>query len=397
MDLYNKNITDLKKDLDLYINLESIDDIELKNKLILELKNSIVPEWMIQKSICNKISKNDNLIINNYKFNITQTNEHNSNMDINNLDDLDNPDDFYNYILEGIENSNKINEFDGEIIFDKEKIKVLKKLNDFGIIFDMRFNKNHQIKINSNEIIFPMCCVGKNRSQYLFYYLKNIQGLSDVNFEVGYPSSGDELSVMIDYLDGYKINGITNTNTNKNVLSSFFPQYKKDNFSNIVTNSLNIINPDGNPDGLNPIARSIHVFDKILKIKQDYLINELKNFETHKYKENKYDIFNCENTKVKIKILFEKYFLLPDSLIKIINYNQYNSKKINRITFICLSDKAFYNLCLCFNSLTQKYETIQLNNIRIVYFGIGDIFQKSNIKQDVISNFKQKFDYGLCF
>jgi hypothetical protein len=357
-------------ELDLFTNLENIKDIFIKDKLSLELKNSIIPEWKII-SDTKLINNNDKIFINiNYQSNF----------------ESDIETDFVNHISNGITNTNQINEFDSEIVFDIEKIKLLKKLHDFGIQFDMRFNLEYKIKIKSNEIVFPMCCVGKNRSQYLFYYLKKIQGLSEINFEVGYPSSGDELSVMIDYL-------LNDENNNKNRLSSFFPQYKKDNFSNVIYKSLNITNPHG----LTEVSRSIHVFDKILKIKHEYLVNELKNFEIHQYKENKYNIFDCNQDYLKIKMIFEKYFLLPDNLLKILNYDLDKTKKINKITFICASDKSFYNLCLCFNSLTIKFPEVKLDKIRIVYFGIKDIFQKSNIKLEDLDNFKQKIIDGFCF
>jgi hypothetical protein len=380
----------LKKftELDLFIDLENIfniEDIKLKDKLFLELKNSIVPEWKIKNPNLNPNSNSEIL----YK----------DNKSVPNINLLNN--DFENYITNGLASTNQINEFDSEIIFDTEKIKMLKKLNDFGIQFDMRFNEDYQIKINSGEIVFPICCVGKNRSQYLFYYLKKLQGMTETNFEVGYPSSGDELSVMVEYLsndnDNDNDNGKNknkNKSNNKNVLSSFFPQYKKDNFSNTVGESLNITNPDG----LFQVSRSVHVFDKILKIKQDYLTGDLKNFETHKYKENILDIFENDQNYLKIKFLFEKYFLLPNNLLKIINYNRDDSKKINKITFICGSDKSFYNICLCFNSLINKYPNIEFNSkLRIVYFGIKDIFQKSNIKQEDIDNFKHKIINGFDF
>lgn len=61
-----------------------------------------------------------------------------------------------------------------------------------------------------------------------------------------------------------------------------------------------------------------------------------------------------------------------------------------------MSDKSFLNLCKCFNSLVTKYPDTKLNNIRIVYFGIKDIFQKSIIKLDDIINFKKLIDNGFC-
>lgn len=339
------------------------------NNLYQELKYSIVPEW----NILNFYNKYNNQFDDLYqtdkltKFNLSKP-------------------DFYNfndYISEGINNTNKINGFDSEVIFESQKIDMLKKLYDYGIEFDMRFDNDYKLKIKSNEVLFPICCVGKNRSQFMFYYLKKIKDINNKNFLVGYPSSGDELSVLIE-----------SEESNKNILSSFFPQYKKDNFSNIISKSFNI----SNPDGIEQIPRSIHVFDKILKIKEEYNSGELKNFESNKYKLHKYDIFESNNLDyLKIKTLFEKYFLDPSNLLDLLNYDLDKKIKIDKITYICMSDKSFYNLCRCLYHIKSKYPELKLNSIRIVYFAINDIFQKSNIKQIDIENFKQKIDSGLIF
>ncbi len=181
-------------------------------------------------------------------------------------------------------------------------------------------------------------------------------------------------------------------------------------------------------DGLEGVARSSHVFDKILKIKENYLPNEFKNLETFRYKLNKFDIYNSDLPNIdnlKIAMLFEKYFLFPNNLIQIINSNLnvsececvyacecacecaceyvYDckcacvSKHINRITWICMSDKSFLNLTKCFNAIRIKYPGVKFHNVRIVYFGIKDIFQKSNIKQEEMDDFKEKIDSGFCF
>jgi hypothetical protein len=400
MDLANKNIDSnisYNYQLDLFINLENTNDIDVKNKLLLELKNSIIPEWKFQKSI------KDDVFINNHKFIYKQTNFDDFNPNkLDNANKLDNPNDFYNHISNGISNTNYLNEFNPEIIFDQEKIKILNKLNNYGIQFDMRFNENYKINIGSGEALFPMCCVGKNRSQYMFYYLKKMQSESKKNFIVGYPCSGDELSVIVEHISK-SINGHEENKkkSNPNVLSSFFPQYKKDNFSIVIAESLDITNLDG----FVGVSRSIHIFDKILKIKEDYLSNEFKNLETHKYKQNKFDIYNTNPShpeNLKIKMLFEKYFLFPSNLIQIINSNANSytnsdeSKSINKITYICMSDKSFYNLIKCFNCIVSKYPDINYYNVRIIYFGIKDIFQKSNIKQDEINDFKSIIDSGFC-
>jgi len=41
--------------------------------------------------------------------------------------------------------------------------------------------------------------------------------------------------------------------------------------------------------------------------------------------------------------------------------------------------------------------SIELNNLRIVYFGIKDIFQKSNINDDTLLNYKNKFISSFKF
>ena len=61
-----------------------------------------------------------------------------------------------------------------------------------------------------------------------------------------------------------------------------------------------------------------------------------------------------------------------------------------------MSDKSFYNLIECFNCIVTKYPDINYNNVRIIYFGIKDIFQKSCVKPYEILNFKNKIDSGFC-
>ena len=359
-DYENNNDNNL---LELLLNLSNIKNKNLKHNLKLKLFNSLVPEWNIKNP--DKTILNDNVII------IPKSNLYN----------------FEKNILNGIKFTNKINDFNPDIPISEDFIKILNKLNNSGISFDMKFSNDYVIEIKPNEIVFPMCCVGKNRSQYLFYYLKNLQSIYPNNFLVGYPSSGDELSVLIDSLE-----------PNKNILSSFAPIYKKDNFSKSILDSFGSIMINLNYDNLNQnqnqISRSIHVFDKILKNKDNYIETDIKNFENFKYKISKYDIFNNKsdnNDYMKIKDLFSKYFLTPDNMFQVINYNIPN--KINKITYVCLSDKSFYNLCQIF----YQMKNIELNNVRIIYFGIKDIFQKSNIKDDILLDYKNKFISSFQF
>jgi hypothetical protein len=171
-------------------------------------------------------------------------------------------------------------------------------------------------------------------------------------------------------------------------LSSYSTSYKKDTFSSAISNTFCLTNPDG----IKEIPRSIHTFDKLLKNQSPYLLSDIKNFEISKYKINIYDIFNSDNNEEsynKIKKLYIKYFFNPSNLIELSKFNSIN--KINRITYICLSDKSFYNFCLCMSEVKKKYPELNLSSIRIVYFGIQDIFQRSNIKKTILDEYKEKF------
>jgi hypothetical protein len=353
--------------LDLALDVENITDIELKKFVQSELKNSLFPEW--ENFNQSKIIINQNPNTNPNKP--TQSN-------------------FIKSISEGIINSNQLNDYVQDLNFDLNFYNLLDELNKNGVSFDTKFNLNYTIRINSGEIVFPICCVGKNRSQYLFYYLKNLQSIDGKNFIIGYPSSGDELSVITDYLNS---NLNLNLDLNKNVLSSYSTQYKKDSFSNSISKSFEITNPDNLCD----IPRSIHIFDKILKNKTPYGNSDLKNFEYFKYNTNKYDIFDKNNYKTYEKIiqLYIKYFFTPTNLLNLVNFDI--PYKMNKITYICMSDKSFYNICLCFNAIKKSFPQIDLNNIRIVYFGIQDIFQRSNIKESVICDLKSKFTNSIDF
>ncbi len=352
-----------KDTLDLLLDLDNIKAPKLKSNTYLDLKYSIVPNWRI-KNPDKSIILDKNIILESI---IPDKNAEKN-------------------ILDNILNANKINEFIPEYSFDNNFVNVLNELESYGIIFDMKFSHDYIIKIKPDEVIFPICCVGKNRSQYLFYYLKNLQALYPNYFEVGYPSSGDELSVL---------NDENSTKSNKNILSSFSVQYKKDNFSSSIAKSFGII--DLNMNIIN-VSRSIHIFDKVLKKKESYNDFDVKNYEDYKYKEQIYDIFDKSETNKdyeKIKKLFIKYFLTPSNLIHLINSNI--PTKIKNITYICLSDKSFFNLCMCIFHIKKTNPEIQFDCVRIIYFGIDDIFQKSNIKDKTLFDYKNKFVNSFQF
>jgi len=349
-----------KESLDLLLCLFDLKSPKLSYNKFLDLKYSLVPNWMIRnpdKSIC---------LENEF------------------IPDFDKPKPKPNVknIFNGINSINQINEFIPDYPIGEKLLSVIGELESNGVIFDMKFTPDYTIKINSQEVIFPICCVGKNRSQYLFYYLKNLQALHPNNFEVGYPSSGDELSVLAD-------NQSNCSHPNKNVLSSFLVKYKKDNFSISIGKSFGLVDSDGN--FLN-VSRAIHTFDKVLKKEEWYKNTDIKNYEDYKYSEHLYEIFGGDENNLnynKIKELYIKYFLHPTNLLKVINFN--TPTKITKITYVCLSDKSFYNLCICFSFMKKKYPEINLRCVRIVYFGHKDIFQKSNIKDEELLDYKKKF------
>ena len=128
------------------------------------------------------------------------------------------------------------------------------ELHESGVIFDTKFDSEYVIEISSGEIVFPICCVGKNRSQYLFYYLKYLESVVPNHFFIGYPSSGDEISVITDYLKSKsKSNLIPEQSSNPNILTSYSTQYKKDSLSSSISKSFGILNPDK----LSDIPRSL--------------------------------------------------------------------------------------------------------------------------------------------
>ena len=343
---------------------------------IMELKKSLISDWRLEKMVEQTITKTSN-----HKSNLKQNNSNNN---------------YKEFISNGIQMSNIINEFIPDLIYDDDFYNVIYELHESGVIFDTKFDSEYVIEISSGEIVFPICCVGKNRSQYLFYYLKYLESVVPNHFVIGYPSSGDEISVITDYLKSKsksKSNLIPEQSSNPNILTSYSTQYKKDSLSSSISKSFGILNPDK----LSDIPRSIHIFDKIFKQMDSYNDRDLKNFEPYKYNINKYDIFDKTNNQIYEKIikLYIKYFLTPENTLEITNSNI--PYKMKKITYICMSDKSFYNLTNCFRSIKKVYPEIKLNNTRIVYFGIQDIFQRSNIKDNVLNEYKQKLFNSIKF
>jgi hypothetical protein len=236
-----------------------------------------------------------------------------------------------------------------------EQLNKISYLHDAGIQFHFKTSNSEIIPIRLNDLLFPICCVGKNRSQYLFYYLKKLQSECNNRFDVGYPSSGDELS---------SLSNLSNSNTTN--LSSFEVSYRSDKFSKALNSIYG-----------HEFSRSIHMFDKIIKESHEYELQDLKNFESTKYANNK------SANHDDIAELFIKYFFIPTNIRKIIN-------NIDRITYICASPNSFINICNIFNFLKQQDNTLDLRNVRIVYFGIKDIFQRSIISDDILNDFALK-------
>jgi hypothetical protein len=287
-------------------------------------------------------------------------------------------------ILEVFELSNQINEFNCEKL-GSSTIDQINHLIELGIEFEFKNQPNKIFEIQSNEIVFPICCQGKNRSQFMFVYLKYLQNLIswidididiDNNFFVGYPASGDE---MINLLNDLNDNNSNDTNSNQNscILSGFNPSYKSDGFSECVEKIFGI-----------KTSRSVHVFSKILKNKSDYTSNDIKNLEQNKYIINKHDIFNIETQKNIIKKLYETWYFNQNNLIDIVEKT--NLIKISKITWICLSDKSYINLISLLYFYSKNNSDLKFDKIRIIYFGINDIFQGKNIKSNLLDNFVKK-------
>lgn len=324
-----------------YLNLnKTLSDFNLSSNLV----NSIIPSWELSPitnvNLYNN-SNNSNPLISNIKSHVQN-----------------------NFIL-----NNQLSNINSEPI-SLNILNSIEKLYKLGMQFI--FTTNQPIQIIDTDVLFPICCVGKNRSQYLFYYLKKLQAQTKFNknihtessnriFQVAYPMSGDELTTII----------LDNSNT---VLSGFIVPYKSDTFSKSIENILN-----------KEVSRSIHPFDLIIKIPLEYIGLDLKNFESKKYKTSSFDIFSSD--KPAIAKLFIQYYLNPENLIKVIN-SQYSYSK--RIIYICASPESYLNMIKLFDWMVNSNYIKNFNNVQIVYLGIQDIFQRSSVNSNLLKDFEQK-------
>ncbi len=260
--------------------------------------------------------------------------------------------------------NNNINEFDQEVI------DIIKKLSELGICFESKTSLETKLFIQQFDLIFPICCVGKNRSQFLFYYFYHLKKNYPNNcFNLGYPASGDELSTII--------------NTNKtgfglgSVLGGFSVQYKSDSFSKSIENCFG-----------QEKSRSIHIFDKIIRTPEEYSLQDIQNLEEFKYKNTNLDLFDKD--KNYILDLYCDYYLNPSNILNILA----SKTNIRRITYICASSESFCNLVKVFYTLHVQ-NRISLNHntyVRIVYFGFEDIFQRSSVNLQALNILKQNLE-----
>lgn len=297
----------------------------------IEVKNSLIPDWNL-----------------NFSSMILQNNA--------SLQKSKNYINFKEYVMNEFKNTNRDNELTEKL--DESLMNIIIMLNENGIEFDFGY-----IKIKTGDIIFPICDVGKNRSQFMFYYLKNIQNTTNNMFYTGYPSSGDELISIIE-------------NTN-NILTNFRPTYKNDNLSKI----LEIITG-------HEITRSIHIFHNILKEKEVYSLCDLKNYEKYKYSKHKCDIYTKSNND-KIKELFKKYFLNPNNIRKLLNNDSSN------VIYLCLSPQSFYNMCKLLKYVKDENPLVNLKKTKIIYYGTKDIFQGSCIKKEVFDKYLEQINKNI--
>ncbi len=313
------------------------------NNLVENLYTSLIPQWQIPDNTIIKpikLSKQNNFILQENNNNIKQYVQ--TNFNLNNQKNNIYYENLNNYIL--------------------EKIQIL---NDSGLQFD--FVSNSPVQITNQDILFPICCVGKNRSQYLFYFLKVLQkSYSQSLFQVGYPASADELTTIID-------------KSKNSVLSGFIVTNKSDTLSKSVNSTL--LNKE--------VSRSIHIFDSILKIKDEFVTNDLINFEQYKYKTSVFDIFNEGTEKTQVKELFINYYLNPVNLRNTINHKNKNYQNY-RITYICCSPESYINMINLFYWILENNAQINFLNVRIVYLGIQDIFQRSSVNKVLLDEFYLK-------
>ncbi len=253
---------------------------------------------------------------------------------------------FIQYLTFSYDFSNRMYGIEGTTI-NEQLIEKILLLHNSGVKFELKDTLETQFEINSNDLLFPICCVGKNRSQFLFYYLKKLQQEFPLTFQVGYPASGDELSSII------------TVNKNK-VLGGFTVQYKSDSFSKSIEYSFG-----------KEVSRSIHVFDLVIRNPEQYSNLDIANLESSKYKNSHYDIFDKDSNE--IKKLYIEYYLNP------VNLRRLTSNLHQRITWICLSPESYNNLISVLYEFKNTNKQLDLSNTRIIYYGFNDIFQSSKI------------------
>lgn len=301
-----------------------------------EIKDSLIPNWQIPNNnftFINNIKKKENTKYNNFK----------------------------DYIINEFYKINKENDFTEDL--SNDIIDKILELSTFGVQFVFSL-----IKINKNDVIFPICDIGKNRSQFMFYFLKYLQTFYNNQFTTGYPASGDELNTII-------------KESNSSILSAFQVSYKSDCFSISLIDLLGF-----------EYSRSIHIFDKVLKDKEEYSLSDLKNFEIYKLKNHKYNIYDKNKSDTLfINDLFKKYFLNPENVKNIL------SNDTNNIIYLCLSPSSFIILCNLFHYLKLNDESLNLSNTKIIYFGLKDIFQRSSVNKKLLDDFIQKINSSISF
>jgi len=361
-------------DLFTFLNIETLNNSIIKDKLYKKLINSLIPKWVISYGFHGYNNPSSEFITQTMIEKYTKKNITDSQ--------------YKHQILTSFNLSNEIND-SGKEDLTNEMINKIYDLYKLGLTFHFKDSLTQIIPITKNDILFPICDVGKNRSQYMFYFFKNLQTNFPNTFMVGYPSSADEMASIFDI-----------SAHNQSILSSFSVGYKSDNFSESLYKDNKDTKSSYPSPTINPfpqVSRSIHIFDSILKEKEQYSIYDLKNYEKHKYRNNKYDIFDKNNKDLaNIKELYKKYFLTPQNLIKIINNNLVN-KTNYQITYICMSTQSFITMCNILYSMTKFDELIDLSNVKIVYFALKDIFQRSTINQKILYEFRTKINSSFRY
>jgi hypothetical protein len=368
----------IKNNLALLLDIDTIKDSAIRDKLYKKLKRSLLPEWTIPYD--------KELYFYNcpsWKF-ITQNTM--QSWICKHINDSE----YKNHILNSFNTSNQLND-SGKEDLTSDTVNKIYSLYKCGLMFQFKDSPTQIIPITKNDILFPICDVGKNRSQYLFYFLKHLQSHYPDTFIVGYPSSADEMASIFDI-----------GTHNQSILSSFVVGYKSDNFSeslykHVYNKETGKLYSDTINNPFPEISRSIHVFDSLLKEREEYTNYDLKNYEKNKYRIHKYDIFDKDNKDLSnIKDLYKKYFLTPNNLRKIINLGT-ETPGIKRITYICMSTQSFITMCNILH-LMKKYDNLfDLSNIRIVYFAIKDIFQRSSFNQKILNDFMTKINSSFRY